>query len=207
MNQYKIGLIGNCQVKALTHYIHKLPEQHTVNFLPTSFKGSRGIWYPSFFEHQSFCHLPTPTMVIANNSNRDSEMINYISNSDLIICQHIKPTTNSLFNTDKLLDYTGPNTKILTISSFNFCETNPVFLQKTKTNEIKNNITIKASAIVDKFPGRVECKLTKSGWNHPNSFYFLELTRMICDHTGMDFYDSETYYHYLNSGYPFYQDE
>jgi len=207
MKQYKIGLIGNCQLKALTHYMHKLPRGHTVNFLPVPIKTSRGIWLAPWSVEQSFNHLSTPTMVVANTSDRDSETIKYISDSDLIICQPIKPTASSLFNIDKLLDYAGPNTKILTIPSFHFCETDPVFLQKTRINEINKNIMIRTSTIVDKFPGKVECKRTETGWNHPNSFYFLELTRMICDYVGLDFYDTETYCHYLNSGYPFYQDE
>ena len=206
MKQYKIGLIGNCQLKALTHYMHKLPGEHTVNYLPISFKTSRGNWDAPWFYSQSFESLPTPVLVVANTSERNGKTINYISDSDLIICQPITPTTNPIFNIDKLLDYTGPNTKILTIPSFHFCETDPVFLQKTRINETNKNIMIRTSAIVDKFPGKVECKRTESGWNHPNSFYFLELTRMICEYVGLDFYDSETYYHYLNLGYPFYLD-
>ena len=47
--------------------------------------------------------------------------------------------TSNWFNINKLLDYTGPNTKILTIPSFHFCETDPVFLQKTRINEINKN--------------------------------------------------------------------
>lgn len=194
-------------MKALTHYIHKLPGKHEVNFLAAPLETSRGIWFPNFMPAQHFSGKYTPTIKTTDHNVMNDKMTSCIKTSDLIICQPIKVTTSPILNYNKLLELAGRKTTIITTTNFHFNETDPSWLNQTKTNEINNDIMIRSSNLIETFPGKISCKKTASGWNHPNSFYFLEITRMICAHVGLDFYDSETYCHYLNSGYPFYQNE
>lgn len=194
-------------MKALTHYIHKLPGKHEVNFLAAPLVTSRGVWFPPWMKHQQIKGMHTPTLKATDHNVMSDKMTSYIKTSDLVICQYIKPTASTLLNYNKLLELTGRKTTILTTTTFHFHETDPLWLNQSKTNEINNDIMIRSSNLIESFPGKISCKKTDSGWNHPNSFYFLELTRLICDYVGLDFYDSETYHYYLNSGYPFYQNE
>lgn len=194
----KISLIGNCQMKALTWFIQQLNEDFDVRYIWTPIGMGR------FALGQTLRKRSTPTIVDATAAQ------NYISASDYIIYQPIRPDRIKRYNHEDIQSY-GTTSKLISVGCFYYKRSRgkgtntEKYEQDTgivgmKERADKFNLDIQPHKIIEKHgAGRLSTRMAL----HPSCLYFLELTREICTITGWDYYNDDQYDQYLKKQWPY----
>ena len=182
-----ITLLGNCQTKALAWYIQQINSQLDVKWICIEpFK--RNDW-----ANQSvFRGKPIDVITCVRES------ITRLNVSDVVIFQHIAPTTSANFHYNQLKKHAAKAT-LLSTSSFLFDPQEPSYLQGMIQRAVDGDIDISAPDLIE----RHGSKIIAISYNHPNVFYFMEVVREICSRVGCNFYCDEQYQMFIDEGYPF----
>lgn len=187
----KIALLGNCQTKALSWYINRLPLNIDVRFICmyAEFPNKTDGWCEDSYHRGEYISVITDL----------SKSIEFLKEADFIIYQHIKPETTKYFNYMKIQEYKKQSCKLISISSFVYDEDSPETLIGMKERAIKFNINIPAHKILETHSDVIK-KLEDK--RHPNVYYLLEVVRQICKIANWNFYNDINYNYYIKRGYP-----
>ena len=178
-----ITFIGNCQTVSLCFYFQKL-------LLHKNFYVSWISYGDKFTKHLSKWSDKCINKII----NYD-DGIKQIKKSDIIIYQQIGLHKSTFCNTETLRSLNN-NCKLILIPSiyvnYNDFENS---IKELINRETKNNVDIKVSNILLKFKNK-NLMLTQ---NHPKTFLFMELVKLLCEIVNIDFFTKEQYYHFIRN--------
>ena len=178
-----IVFIGNCQLLSLCYYFQQLLNTNNNIFY---------ICYGKNFIPFTKCGWASKCK---NKIIEYKEAIDKIKNSDFIIYQNISLDKSIFCNTNKLIELKKENCKIIQISSI--CVNMSDFdnsIKKMITREEKNNTTIKVSEILKRF--RYEDVMLTN--NHPTTFLFMEIIKVICNIININFFTKESYKKFIS---------
>ena len=145
-----------------------------------------------------------------NQIQRDESIINVIKQtslgkkrlmeSDVVIYQHLSKKASRHFHSKRLQEL-ARRSQLISISSVHYDPSDPL---KTHLNQMikkarQNKIDIPAHKIIEKHGA----KITMASLMWPQVFYFLELTRKVCQKIGLNYYNNTKYSELLELGYPF----
>jgi hypothetical protein len=178
-----IGLLGNCQTVGLCILLQELLNNN-----------SNYSVYWCCYGDEFIGHLG-PWSNPCNKILNYEESVNYLKKCDFIIYQNVCEEKSPFLNKKCIQSYKKPDTKLISIPSiyvnYNFFDASIIELQKRE----KEHITIPVSDIFLKYRDK-QLLLTV---NHPTTFLFLEILRIICSIIGIQFYDDNTYNYYIQN--------
>ena len=122
--------------------------------------------------------------------------IQTIKDSDIIIYQNIDVNKSLFSNTNTLSEIKKNSCKLIKIPSIylNYNDFNNS-IKELINRENENNVDIQISNILYKFKDR-NLMLT---CNHPNTFLFMEVIKVLCNLLNYNFFTEEQYTHFLKN--------
>jgi len=178
-----ITFIGNCQTVSLCFYFQQLLKQ-TDNICWVSFGK---ITEP---------HLNDWSIKCKNKIINYDISIQKIKDSDIIIYQNVDVNKSLFCNTKTLNEIKKSSCKLIQIPCiyliYNDFDNS---IQELIKREIRNNVDIKISNIFNKFKD-VNLMLTQ---NHPKTFLFMEIVKILCNLLNLDFFTEEQYNDFLKN--------
>jgi hypothetical protein len=212
-NSKVITCIGNCQALSLTWYLSQLGPEFDVSYVSPSMKLQNLIIGDSVEEAPSAPNYalddskhdeikPWAGKLIKRAKN-PSMGVDMVKKSDLVFYQTIRLETSKLFNLAKLRSYVDVS-KLKQIGVFHYNPNDP-FIESgfvgMMEREKRHKIEFSICELIYKHRDKIYCQ--PGNRRHPNSFYFLELVRSICEKMEWDFYDESTYMEILEQKWPF----
>lgn len=172
-----ITFIGNCQTVSLCFYFQQLlSENNNICWL----------LYGEEFKQ----HLNNWSVKCKNKILDYDKVIPTIKNSDIIIYQNIDVSKSLFSNTNILSKIKKDSCTLIQIPSIYLLYNNFDFsIKELIKRENKNNVDIKISNIFYKFRD-TNLMLT---YNHPTTFLFLEIMKILCNLLNIDFFTEEQY--------------
>lgn len=197
----KISLIGNCQTIVLAWYLQQLEDN--LDIVRIKMEGDLGDKIENnFFSLNSLSK--------ENQIQKDASIIKVIKQpelgeirlreSNVVIYQHLSKKASKRFHS-KRLQRLARESQLISISSMHYDPLDPsqTYLNKMITKALRQKIDVPAHKIIEKH-GK---KITMASVMWPQAFYFLELTREICQKIGLNYYSDTKYSELLELGYPF----
>ena len=178
-----ITFIGNCQTVSLCYYFQQLLS-----------KDNNICWvlYGEEFKQ----HLNNWSVKCKNKIIDYDNSIQTIKDSDIIIYQNIDVNKSLFSNTNTLRELTNNSCKLIKIPSIHFIYNDFSNSIKDLINrENENNVDIKVSNILYNFKD-TNLMLT---CNHPKTFLFLELIKILCNLLNYNFFTEEQYNNFLKN--------
>jgi hypothetical protein len=177
-----ITFIGNCQTLALCFYFQQLLNSKNYHI--------HWLLYGEEFRQ----HIGTWSAKCNNRITDYNTSIQIIKDSDIIIYQNIDENRSPFCNTNTLKMTSKGSCKLIQISSI-------YLIYDDFNNSIKElihreniyNVDIKVSSIFNNFKYR-NMMLT---YNHPNTFLFMEIVKILCNFLGLDFFTEAQYNNFL----------
>jgi len=177
-----ITFIGNCQTISLCFYFQQLLNENNISWV---------LYGEEFRQHIGNYAVKCKNKVIDYDNS-----IQIIKDSDIIIYQNIGINKSLFSNTITLSEITKNSCKLIKIPSI-------VFFYDDFDNSIKelikreneNNVDIKISNILYNFK---ENKLMLTH-NHPNTFLFMEIIKLLCNLLNFNFFTEEQYNNFLKN--------
>jgi hypothetical protein len=178
-----ITFIGNCQTASLCFYFQQLLKQNN---------NIHWILYGEEFRQ----HLGEWSEKIKNKVLDYDTSIQIIKESDYIIYQNIDKSKSLFCNTTTLRDMTKSSCKLIQMSSIKL-EYNDFdnSIKNLIDRENKNNVDIRISDILYNFRN----KNLMLSINHPNTFLFMEIIKLLCNLLNYDFFTEEQYNNFLKN--------
>jgi len=178
-----ITFIGNCQTISLCFYFQQLLNQNYYI-----------CWV--LYDEEFKKHLRKWSVKCKNKIIDYDLSIQKIKDSDIIIYQNIDVNKSLFSNTTKLCEIKKNSCKLIQIPCiyllYNDFENS---IQELINRENKNNVDIKVSDILYKFKDK-NLMLT---YNHPNTFLFMEIVKILCNLLGYHFFTEEQYNDFLKN--------
>ena len=171
-----ITFIGNCQSLALSFYFEQLLDPVKFNIC--------WILYGESFRRCSY-------LTKCKNRIHDYDLsLERIKCSDIIIYQEINKNKSSFSNEDTLAELIKPTCTLVKIPFiyFHYNDFNNS-LRELQRREILKNVDIKFSIIIDRYR-LTNLMLT---YNHPNTFFFMEMIKELCQRLNMEYFSIEQY--------------
>jgi len=180
----KITFIGNCQTISLCYFFQLLLSENDFD-----------ISWISFGE-QFLKHLNKWSEKCKNKITDFNESIKCIKDSDVIIYQNISSASSSFCNTDNL-NKLNENCKKIIIPCIYFDYSNfDNSIKELINREKQNNVDIKVSDIFIKYKHQ---KLILKNVNHPNTFLFMEIMKIICNILNINFFNEDQYNKFIEN--------
>jgi hypothetical protein len=181
-----ITFIGNCQTVSLCFYFQQLLKQTNCNVC--------WVLYGEEFK----IHLTAWSIKCKNKILDHEDSIQCLKNSDIIIYQSINITKSLFSNATTLQEIKKSSCKLIQISSFYFSYNNfENSMQELINREKNNNVDIPVSTIFYKF--KDDTLLLGNTTNHPNTFLFMEIVKLLCSALSLDFFTEEQYNTFLTN--------
>jgi hypothetical protein len=179
-----ITFIGNCQTVSLCFYLQQLLNPSIYNIC--------WVLYGEEFKQ----HLSGDWRTKCKNKISDSDdSIVRIKDSDIIIYQNIDVNKSLFSNIHTLQEITKIGCKIIQIPSIYFIHNDfDNSIKELIKRENINNVNIKVSNILIKFK---DTNLILDLPNHPNTFLFMEIVKIICNLLDVDFFTDEQYNNFI----------
>ena len=214
----RISLVGDTQIEALAWYVRRLPEiqlgaqQKTAvcNFLvEEKFKNVMEKRFSERFHEKMLLDcLPDPHRLVEENV-RDARYNTYermkiqdlIERSDVIIFQKFEKKSSKILNYENIKLSCPDHCKLISVSSFLHHSKKVKFLKKMRRKDNSKGVSLKASKLIDEFPGIITS--TDKGVNKPNVQYYLKLLQIICNENGWQYFSKEEEEKYLRIKFPF----
>jgi len=178
-----ITFIGNCQTVSLCFYFQQLLNENNNIYW---------VLYGDEFKQ----HLGNWSVKCKNKIIDYDELIKKIKDSDIIIYQNIDVSKSLFSNTNTLREITKQNCKLIIIPSiyliYNDFDNS---IKELIKRENENNVDIKVSDILCKFKND-NLMLT---CNHPNTFLFMEIIKLLCNLLNYNFFTDEQYNNFLKN--------
>ena len=203
-----ITCIGNCQATSLTWYLSQLGPEFDVSYVSPSLKlqdliiGDSVEEAPLLNNHEHDEIKPWKGLLV-KMAKTPSMGVDMVKKSDLVFFQSIRLRKSKLFNLRKLRTYVDVS-KLKQIGVFHYNPDAP-FIESgflgMMEREKQNNVEFSICDLICKHRDKIYCQ--PGNLSHPNSFYFLELVRSICEKMEWDFYDESTYMEILEQKWPF----
>ena len=205
-NSKVITCIGNCQALSLTWYLSQLGPEFDVSYVCPSMKLQDLIIGDSVEEApllNNYDDYFIKAGKLIKGAKTPSMGVDMVKKSDLVFFQTIRLSTSKLFNLPKLQSYVDVS-KLKQIGVFHYNPDAP-FIESgflgMMEREKQNNVEFSICDLICKHRDKIYCQ--PGNLSHPNSFYFLELVRSICEKMEWDFYDESTYMEILEQKWPF----
>ena len=178
-----ITFIGNCQTVSLCFYFQQLlNENNNICWI---------LYGEEFKEHLTEWSAKCKNKIIDYDNS-----IQKIKDSDVIIYQNIDVNKSLFSNTTKLREITKNSCKLITIPSIHLIHNDfDSSIKELINRENKNNVDIKISNILYNFKDK-NLMLT---WNHPNTFLFMEVIKLLCNLLNLNFFTEEQYNNFLKN--------
>jgi hypothetical protein len=179
-----ITFIGNCQMVSLCFYLQQLLNPSIYNVC--------WVLYGEEFKQ----HISGNWSAKCKNKILDyDDSVRRIKDSDIIIYQNINVNKSLFSNIKTLHEITKSGCKIIQIPSI-------YLIYNDFDNSIKelikreniNNVDIKVSNILIKFKDK---NLILDRADHPNTFLFMEIVKIICNLLNIDFFTDEQYNNFI----------
>jgi hypothetical protein len=179
-----ITFIGNCQSVSLCFYFQQLLNSNEYNVCWV-------LYGEEFKPHIGNWSAKCKNKIIDYDSS-----VQQIKESDIIIYQNIS-TDKSLFsNTGTLKEMKKGTCKLVQIPSIYLVYDDfDNSISDLVNREIKNNVDIKVSFLFTKFK-TTNLMLTH---NHPKTFLFMEIVKMLCDSLALDFFKEDQYTNFIKN--------
>jgi hypothetical protein len=178
-----ITFIGNCQTVALCFYFQQLLNENN------------NICWVLYGEHFKQ-HLSRWSNKCKNIITDYHTSIRKIKNSDVIIYQNINRNKSSFCNTNTLKKIMRKSCKFIQIPKiyliYNDFDNS---IKELIKRENENNVDIKISNILYNFKHN-NLMLT---CNHPKTFLFMEVVKIICNLLNLNFFTEEQYNNFLQN--------
>lgn len=178
-----ITFIGNCQTVSLCFYFQQLLNENN---------NICWVLYGEEFKQ----HINNWSEKCKNKIIDYDKSIQKIKDSDIIIYQNIDVKKSLFSNTNTLREITKNTCKLIKIPSiyliYNDFDNS---IKELINNENKNNVDIKISNIIYNFKDK-NLMLT---CNHPKTFLFMEIIKILCNLLNYNFFTEEQYNNYLEN--------
>lgn len=178
-----ITFIGNCQMVSLCYYFQQLLS-----------KDNNICWvlYGEEFKQ----HLGNWSVKCKNKIIDYDNSIQTIKDSDIIIYQNIDVEKSLFSNTNTLRELTNNSCKLIKIPSIYIIYNDfSNSIKELINRENENNVDIKVSNILYNFKN-TNLMLT---CNHPKTFLFLEIVKILCNLLNYNFFTEEQYNNFLKN--------
>ena len=179
-----ITFIGNCQQLSLCFYFQQLLNSTDYNICWVS------------YEERFNTHLGKWSDKCINKIRNEDKAIPRIKDSDIIIYSNIRIETSTFSNTSTLQEIKKSSCKLINIPFIVFdCTNFDNSITRLRNYENIHNVDIKVSDLFDKFKDS-NLKLMLKG-NHPTTFLFMEIVKILCNLLNLDFFTQEQYNNFL----------
>lgn len=178
-----ITFIGNCQMISLCFYFQQLLNENNNIYW---------VLYGEEFKE----HIGSWTYKCKNIIIDYDDSIQKIKDSDIIIYQNININKSLFSNTNSLLEIIKNSCKLIMIPSIilNYNDFDNS-IKELINRENENNVDIKVSNILYNFKD-INLMLT---CNHPSTFLFMEIIKILCDLLNYDFFTEDQYNIFLKN--------
>jgi len=178
-----ITFIGNCQTVSLCFYFQQLLNENN---------NICWVLYGEEFTH----HLNNWSIKCKNKILDYDKSIQKIKDSDIIIYQNIDIKKSLFCNTNTLCKIMKNSCKLIKIPSiyliYNDFDNS---IKELIKRENENNVDIKISNILYNFK---DTNLMLAD-NHPNTFLFMEIIKLLCNLLNYNFFTEEQYNNFLKN--------
>ena len=179
-----ITFIGTCQQLSLCFYFQQLLNSKNYNICWVSYNKKFNI------------HLGKWSDKCINKITNEDKAIQVIKDSDIIIYRNISKEQSTCCNTTILQQIKKISCKLINIPYIAFdCTNFDNSITRLRNCENIHNVDIKVSDLFDKFKDS-NLKLMLKG-NHPTTFLFMEIVKILCNLLNLDFFTQEQYNNFL----------
>lgn len=178
-----ISFIGNCQTVSLCFYFQQLLNQNNNIYWIT--------YNEDFTKHLGNWSVKCKNKIIDYDNS-----IKIIKDSDIVIYQNININISLFSNTKTLEEITKNSCKLIQIPTtyLNYNDFDNSIKELIYRENI-NNVDIKTSNILYNFKDKT-LMLTV---NHPNTFLFMEIIKLLCNLLNYNFFTDEQYNNFLKN--------